>query len=154
MTHHAFIVIRLGNRFRSTVVSATEISCRLTRIEAFEVSDQTRNLETISQLNAVLQALTSRPRQILPLLRPYTLSHWSPPSRRHLSPPRRRLSPLRRSPPATAVASVVVPIISSTFLRSSPCAQFAKLRNARQTKMVDGDSNIQHRQVTFKNHCS
>ena len=38
--------------------------------------------------------------------------------------------------------------------RSSPCAQFAKFRNAPQTKMADVDSNIQHRQVTLKNHCT
>ena len=37
MTRHAFIIIRPGDRFQSTVVSATEIFCRLTRMEAFEV---------------------------------------------------------------------------------------------------------------------
>ena len=38
-THHTviIIIIRLGDCFRSTVVSATEISCQLTRMEAFEV---------------------------------------------------------------------------------------------------------------------
>ena len=36
MTRHT-VIIRLGDRFRSIVVSATEISCRLTRMEAFEV---------------------------------------------------------------------------------------------------------------------
>ena len=35
-THHTVIIIRVGDRFRSTV-SATEISCQLTRMEAFEV---------------------------------------------------------------------------------------------------------------------
>ena len=36
-TRHTVIIIRVSDRFRSTVVSATEISCQLTRMEAFEV---------------------------------------------------------------------------------------------------------------------
>ena len=59
------------------------------------------------------------------------------------SRPRRTLSP-----PA---ASLVIPTISSTFSSKSA---IAKLRNARQTKMADVDSNIQHTQVTLKNHCT
>ena len=35
--HTVIIILRVGDRFRSTVVSATEISCHLTRMEAFEV---------------------------------------------------------------------------------------------------------------------
>ena len=53
-----------------------------------------------------------------------------------------------RSPPA---ASLVIPTISSTFSSNSAIEKF---RNARQTKMADVDSNIQHRQVTLKNHCT
>ena len=76
----------------------------------------------------------------------------SPPSC-HRSRPRdrrdRRSRPHRTlSPPAT---SLVVPTISSTFSSKSAVAKF---RNARQTKMADVDSAIQHRQVTLKNHCT
>ena len=60
----------------------------------------------------------------------------------------RRSRPCRTlSPPA---ASLVILTISSTFSSKSAIAKF---RNARQTKMADVDSNIQHRQVTLKNHC-
>ena len=59
------------------------------------------------------------------------------------SHPRRTLSP-----PA---ASLVVPTISSTFSSKSAIEKF---RNARQTKMANVDSNIQHIQVTLKNHCT
>ena len=47
------------------------------------------------------------------------------------------------SPPT---ASLVVLTISSTFSSKSTIAKFC---NARQTKMADIDSNIQHRQVTY-----
>ena len=58
------------------------------------------------------------------------------------------------SPPdsvATTVATLVVPTISSTFSSKSAIAKF---RNARQTKMVVVDSNIQHRHLTLKIHCT
>ena len=61
-----------------------------------------------------------------------------PPSRPR-SRPRRSLSP--------HAASLIVPIISSTFSLKSAIAKF---RNARQTKMADVDSNTQHRHVTLK----
>ena len=54
---------------------------------------------------------------------------------------------------ATAAASAsLVPTISSTFFTFA--RSIAKFRNARQTKMADVDSNVQHRQVTLKNHCT
>ena len=59
------------------------------------------------------------------------------------SRPRRTLSP-----PA---ASLVVSTISSMFSSKSTIGKF---RNARQTKMADVDSNMQHRHVTLKNHCT
>ena len=71
----------------------------------------------------------------------------SPPSCRWSRPRDRRSCPRRTlSPPA---ASLVVPNISSTFSSKSAISKF---RIARQTKMADVDSNIQHRQVTSKNH--
>ena len=114
------------------------------------------------QLNAALLALPSRPRQILTPHRPHTLPHRSPPSRRHrpLPPSCRRSRPWdRRSRPRSRprqtllphAASLVVPIISSTFFSKSAIAKFC---NARQTKMAVVDSNIQHRHVTLKNHCT
>ena len=92
-------------------------------------------------------------RRLYTNLRPHTLSNWSPPScyrsrpQDHRSRPRSRPR-LTLSPPA---ASLVVPTISSTFSSKSAIAKF---RNARQTKMADVDSNIQHRHVTLKNHCT
>ena len=59
------------------------------------------------------------------------------------SRPRRTLSP-----PATFL---VVPTISSTFSSKSAIAKFC---NDRQTKMTNVDSNIQHRYVPLKNHCT
>ena len=60
------------------------------------------------------------------------------------------------APPASVATAVIyaflVPTISSTF--STFTMSVAKLRNACQTKMADVDLNIQHRQVTSKNHCS
>ena len=80
----------------------------------------------------------------------------SPPSCRRIRPrhrrdrrSRRRSCPRRTlSPPA---ASLVAPTISSTFSSKSAIAKF---RNAHQTKMAHVDSNIQHRYVTLKNHCT
>ena len=54
------------------------------------INQMTRH--TISQQTAALQALSSRPHQILTPLRPYTLPHWSPLSRHQPSPPSRRRS--------------------------------------------------------------
>ena len=48
-------------------------------------------------------------------------------------------------------ASLVVPTISSMFSSKSTIAKF---RIARQKKMANVDSNIQHRHVTLKNHCT
>ena len=84
----------------------------------------------------------------------FVTSRPSPPScRRSRSRDRRdrRSCPRSRSrrtlsPPA---ASLVVSTISSTFSSKSAITQ---LRNARQTRMADVDSNIQHRHVTLKNH--
>ena len=98
-------------------------------------------------------------------IRTFVRIHY-PTGRRHLvrhqpSPPSCRRSRLRDgwsrprsrprrtlSPPA---ASLVVPTISSTFSSKSAIGKF---RNACQTKMADVDSNIQHRHVTLKNHCT
>ena len=66
---------------------------------------------------------------------------WSRPRSR----PRWTLAP----PAASLIVSTST--ISATF--SSKTA-IAKFRNARQTRMADVDSNIQHRHVTLKNHCS
>ena len=73
----------------------------------------------------------------------------SPPSCCRSRPRDRRSRPRwTLSPPA---ASLVVPTISSTFSSKSAIAKF---RNARQTKMANVDSNIQHRYVTLTNHCT
>ena len=71
-------------------------------------------------------------------------------SRRRWSRFRGRQSRPRRTRSPSA-ASLVVPTITSTYSSKSA---IAKLRNARETKMADVDSNIQHRQVTLKNHCT
>ena len=117
------------------------------------------DLETIPQLNAALQALPSRPHQILT---PFVRIHYptgrrclvrhqpSPPSCRRSHPRDRRSSPRSRprrtlSPPA---ASLVVPTISSTFSSKVAITKF------RKTKMAGIDSHIQHRHVTLKNLCT
>ena len=90
-------------------------------------------------------------------LRPHTLPHRSPPS--HSSPAvAADLSPVSSSgPPVSSLPdSVATRRFSSRphhlfniFLK----IRLRKIRNARQTKMADVDSNIQHRHVTLKNHC-
>ena len=80
----------------------------------------------------------------------------SPPSCRRSRPRDRRD---RRSRPwsrprrtlSLPAASLVVSTISSTFSSKSAIAKF---RNAHQTKMANVDSNIQHRHVTLKKHCT
>ena len=68
-TRHTFIIIRLNDCFQSTVVSATEISCQLTRMETFKSGSDPESRNN-SATNAALQALPSRPHQILTPLRP------------------------------------------------------------------------------------
>ena len=98
-------------------------------------------------------------RRLYTNLRPHTLirpvaAAPSLPSRRRLSPPHRTLSPpSRRTLVATAAASL--PTISSMLSKSA-----ISVANASKNKMADAagcmadvDSNVQHRQVTLKNHC-
>ena len=53
MTRHAFIFILLGDQFRSTVVSATEIFSRLTRMKLLKSASDPES-GTIPGLNAAL----------------------------------------------------------------------------------------------------
>ena len=85
--------------------------------------------------------------------------HYPTGRRRLVTSRRRRLVPRIASlvavsvPPdsvATAAASLVDPTISSFCSKSA----IAKFRNARQSKMAVIDSNIQHKHVTLKNHCT
>ena len=83
-------------------------------------------------------------------------------SRRRLSPPHQTLSPpsrWTRSPPSRRTLSPPPPLLS---LPSLQCFQNSAISvaNACKNKMVDAagcmvvvDSNVQHRQVTLKNHC-
>ena len=145
--------------FRSTVVSATDISCRLTRMEASNSGSDPKSGNN-SATKRCLQALPSRPHQILTPLRPYTLPYRSPLSRSSkvvaavllpVSSPGLPVSSPVSSPPDSVATHLVVSTISSTFSSKSAIAKF---RNARQTKMADVDSNIQHRHVTLKNLCT
>ena len=61
------------------------------------------------QINAALQALPSRPHEILTPLRPYTLPHRSPPS---------RSSPAVAAVLSPSAASLVIPTIFSTWRTS------------------------------------
>ena len=102
--------------------------------------------------------LPSRPHQILTPIRSYTLHHRSPPSRSSpavaavLSPVSSPVPPVS-SPPDSVATRRFSSRLHNLFNVFSKSA-IAKFRNVPQTKMADVDSNIQHRHITLKNHCT
>ena len=123
-------------------------------------SAQTRNLETIQQLNAALM-LPSRPHKILTPLRSYTLSHRSPSSR--LSPAVAAVS----SPGSSSVSPVSSSVSSPSRPRhhrhrfsSRPHHLFNVFLKVCHRKISqcspnkDGGRRFEYRHITLQNHCT
>ena len=108
--------------------------------------------------SVAIRRFSSRPHHLFNMadvdcIQTFVRIHY-PTGRRHLI--RHQPSPVSFLETAGTVGlcrRLVVTTISSTFFSKVKSA-ITKFRNARQTKMTDVNSNIQHRHVTFKYHCT